>query len=237
MKYLALIGTTGPQPPDALAVMQRDLPGWIDEMNGSGRRLLGRELDFPDTSVTVRVRGGKVLTTDGPFAETKEFVAGFDLLDCADDLQAARVAGSSPVARFCPFDVRAFRGEMELGPGTAAFGSGDDSAGRPYLLMAWADAPITPRLAEECATWRDRLSSEGSLVLGGLLEDPATALAIRDRDGATELGNGSFLGLDEFIAGIEVVRAADRGQAAALAASHPLAAEEAIEVRAFYKAE
>ena len=72
MKYAVFIGSDGLPVPEARAVMQRELPAWIEEMNGRGVRLLGRELDRPQTAVTVRVRGGETLVTDGleiwPFA-------------------------------------------------------------------------------------------------------------------------------------------------------------------------
>lgn len=68
-------------------------------MDGSGARLFGRELDLPRSAVTVRVRAGETLVSDGPFAETKEFLAGFDLLDCADLDEAIDAAAKSPVAR------------------------------------------------------------------------------------------------------------------------------------------
>jgi hypothetical protein len=55
-----------------------------------------------------RLRGGKPFVTDGPFAETKEFVAGFDILECDSDEEALAIAQSHPVARFGAIEVRAF---------------------------------------------------------------------------------------------------------------------------------
>ncbi len=56
----------------------------------------------------VRVRGGKPFVTDGPFAETKEIVAGFDLLECDSDEEAQAIAAAHPVARFGAIEVRRF---------------------------------------------------------------------------------------------------------------------------------
>ena len=61
--------------------MQREIPKWVDEMNARGVRLFGPELDLSNTAATVRVRNGETLVTECPFAETKEFMAGFDLLE------------------------------------------------------------------------------------------------------------------------------------------------------------
>src|SRR5580698_3010314 len=104
MNYVTFVGTAGAPVPEALAIMQRDLPAWIEEMDGRGVRLLGRELDFPDKAMTVRVRDSETLVTDGPFAETKEFVAGFDLLDCADlDRSEERRVGKECRSRWSPY--------------------------------------------------------------------------------------------------------------------------------------
>jgi len=57
---------------------------------------------------TVRVRGGEALISDGPFAETKEQIGGFDILECASLDEALEVAGKHPVARFGAIDLRPF---------------------------------------------------------------------------------------------------------------------------------
>src|SRR5262249_16838689 len=129
MEYVAFIGTEGPMPEGPLQVMQRELPGYVERMNGRGVRLLGRELDFPEQGGTVRVRAGETLVADGPFAETKEFVAGFSLLRCADLDEAIEVMSESPVAWFHPIEIRPFRDGLLLGPSAPAFGNGDDAAG------------------------------------------------------------------------------------------------------------
>ncbi len=239
MKYVAFIGTEGPAAPEALEIMRRDLPRWIEEMDNRGVRLLGRELDFPETAATVRVRSGETLVTDGPFAETKEFVAGFDLLDCADLDEAIEVAAASPVARFHPFEIRPFKPGLRIGAGMSAFGRGDDSAGIPYLLSVWmgAAAEVPPDddvVRQESDVWRQELEARGLLVLGNALEGPEAATTLRVRDGKTQLSDGPFIATAEFIAGIDVVSCADRQQAIDLAATHPMSRYHAIEVRPFY---
>jgi hypothetical protein len=54
----------------------------------------------------VRVRNGRLLTSDGPFAETKELIVGFDLLECADLDEAIEVARAHPMARTGRLDIR-----------------------------------------------------------------------------------------------------------------------------------
>ena len=55
----------------------------------------------------MRVRSGNTLVSDGPFAEAKEVIAGFDLIDCADEAEALEIAAKHPVARFGAVEVRA----------------------------------------------------------------------------------------------------------------------------------
>jgi hypothetical protein len=63
----------------------------------------------PETAATQRVRDGKVLVTDGPFIETKECLAGFWLIDCADLDEALAWAARVPLARFGSVEVRPTR--------------------------------------------------------------------------------------------------------------------------------
>jgi hypothetical protein len=238
MNYAVFICSDGEPVPEAMAVMQAELPTWIEEMDGRGVRLLGRELDLPATAAAVRVRDGETLVTDGPFTETKEFVAGFDLFECADLDEAIEAAAKSPVSRFHPIEIRPFTDGLRLGPETSAFAREDDSAGIPYLLTMWIGE--TPArlddevVAQECEAWRQDLAARGRHVLGGALQGPDMATTLRVRDGETLLGDGPVSATDEFMAGIDVVRCADRRQAIGLAATHPIARYHAIEVRPFW---
>jgi hypothetical protein len=239
MKYLLFICSDGKTPPEDMAVMQRECPGWVEEMDGRGVRLLGRELELPETAATVRVRGGETLVSDGPFAETKEFMAGFDLLECADLDEAIEVAAKHPSAWFQTVEIRPFMDGLRLGEEASAFARGDDSAGTPYLLIMWmGGTPAAPlddeAVMDEGEAWRQDLEARGLQVLGNALEGTDTATTVRVREGETLLSDGPFIETKEFIAGIDVVSCADRQQAIALAAAHPIARYHAIEVRPFW---
>jgi hypothetical protein len=71
-------------------------------------RLLGNQLRPQTEAKVIRVRGGKPFITDGPFAETKELIAGFDVLECDSLEEAVEIASKHPVAEFGAIDVRAF---------------------------------------------------------------------------------------------------------------------------------
>jgi hypothetical protein len=72
-------------------------------------RLQGSALGPVTDATTVRVREGEVLISDGPFAEAKEQIGGFDILECADLDEALEVASKHPVARYGSIEVRPFR--------------------------------------------------------------------------------------------------------------------------------
>jgi hypothetical protein len=87
---------------------QDNIESWVSEMDGRGIRISGNRLTGVDQAITVRKRKGKVLKTDGPFAETKEWIAGFDVIDCASLDEAIEVAAKHPMARFGKIEIRPF---------------------------------------------------------------------------------------------------------------------------------
>ena len=81
---------------------------WLDDVTARGIRLDGDRLKPSREAKTVMVREGEVLVSDGPFAETKEVICGYDVLDCADIDEAVEVASRHPVAGFGKIEVRPF---------------------------------------------------------------------------------------------------------------------------------
>jgi hypothetical protein len=106
MKYLMLVCSDG-SPFDADPA-ELDATAWVDEVERRGIRIMGDRLRPPSDATTVRVRNGETLVTDGPYVETKEFIGGFDILDCADLDEAIEVASKHPIAKFGMIEVRPF---------------------------------------------------------------------------------------------------------------------------------
>jgi len=79
------------------------------QLHESGRLLAAEPLHPVETATTVRVRNGELLVTDGPFAETKEQLAGFYLIDATDLNEAIRHASKIPPARHGSIEVRPVR--------------------------------------------------------------------------------------------------------------------------------
>ena len=74
-----------------------------------GKMVAGDPLYPVETARTVRVRNGEVLRTDGPFAETKEMLAGYYMFDAADEEEAIRLAAGIPPAKYGSIEVRPVR--------------------------------------------------------------------------------------------------------------------------------
>jgi len=104
MKYLMLVcvDESIPVPAGSTAVP------WVTEMDARGVRIMGSRVRGPEDATAVRVRDGEVLQSDGPFAETKERMAGFDIIECADLDEAIEVASKHPVAQYGAIEVRPF---------------------------------------------------------------------------------------------------------------------------------
>jgi hypothetical protein len=75
-----------------------DVDPWVEEMDGRGTRLFGEVLRPPADATLVRTRNSKVLVTDGPFTEAKEWIAGIDLLEVSGLDEAVEVAAKHPMA-------------------------------------------------------------------------------------------------------------------------------------------
>ena len=103
MKYLLLICVDPSIEPDE---EPGEIEAWLERLGDS--RLIGNALRGPAAASTVRVRRRERLVTDGPFAETKEFVAGFDVIDCETREEALDIAAAHPVAKFGAVEVREF---------------------------------------------------------------------------------------------------------------------------------
>lgn len=107
MQYALLIYSAedaGPQEPEAFAA---EMQGYFDFNEQAGDKILGGEpLEGIDTASTVRVREGETVVTDGPFAETKEVLGGFYLLECDSLDEALGWAAKIPAAKHGSVEVR-----------------------------------------------------------------------------------------------------------------------------------
>jgi len=83
-----------------------DLDEWFEWAHASGAFVHGVRLLDPPEAKTVAQRGGKLLVTDGPFAETREWIAGFAIIECDSMEDAVEIAGRNPAAYYGRLELR-----------------------------------------------------------------------------------------------------------------------------------
>jgi hypothetical protein len=110
MRYLCLVYCE-PQifermPDEEKKALDRDSLAYDKELARSGHFIHADALRSVDTAVTVRVRNDRMSSTDGPFAETKEHLGGFILIEAVDMDEAKRVACGIPMAKYGSIEVR-----------------------------------------------------------------------------------------------------------------------------------
>jgi hypothetical protein len=87
-------------------VTMQDYVDYAHRIHANGNYVAGEALEPTSRATTVRVRNGKTLTTDGPFAETKEQLGGFLLIEAHDLAEAIRIAADFPGSRYGSVEVR-----------------------------------------------------------------------------------------------------------------------------------
>jgi hypothetical protein len=113
MKYLMLVSLDpgldpGREEGDDDLTGTIDVDDWVTKYDGAGVRLIGGPVRMAEDATSVTRREGKLLVTDGPFAESREWIVGFDVLECADLDEAIKVAAEHPMAVRGRLELRAF---------------------------------------------------------------------------------------------------------------------------------
>ncbi|TRV81492.1 hypothetical protein FKN01_03305 [Streptomyces sp. 130] len=230
MKYVLFIATDPAGEP-----ADENPQAWAEKWNGRGVRLEGMPLKPVEETSTVRVRGSDILVTDGPFAETAEWIAGYDLLEAADLDEAIEVAASHPMATAGRIEVRPVA-PIDHGPGTDNVPhEGDAPASRFLALMRTDPAapPYTPDPAEVAAWVRDGLAS-GRYLGGEHLSPVEDATLVRRRGGELLIADGAYADVPEWVTGIVFVDG-DREQALEYVGRCPMARSGLVELREFWQ--
>ncbi|SHG04701.1 Uncharacterized conserved protein [Kaistia soli DSM 19436] len=113
MRYLCLVIVDparfeGLTAEDHRAITAESL-AYDDELAARGILVAAHALDEPPTATTIHVRDRETFYTDGPFAELKEHIGGFILIEAADQAEALSIAAAIPMARYGRIEVRAVR--------------------------------------------------------------------------------------------------------------------------------
>jgi hypothetical protein len=241
MKYMLLIyGTENAWTEDERKACMIKSLGICDGLAARGKFLGASRLQSVKTAASVRVRDGRALVTDGPFAETTEQLGGYYVLDLADLDEAIAVAARLPPAAKGTVEIRPLVELDGLPPGRPlAAGEGSRT---PFLLLCYDDeaaweAAGPQALAEaraEAAALARRLADEGRYLSASPLHPAATATCVRVRDGRRVITDGPFAETHEVLGGYYLILAEDRATALRLAAQHPGARLGAVEVRPLF---
>ena len=113
MKFMLLIyndpSLLGSLPEGRADEMMRNCISHADELREMGHLHDSQQLEDPETAKTVRIRNGRVTTTDGPFAEVKEMLGGFNLIEAENMDEAVRIAAEFPWASTGCVEIRPVR--------------------------------------------------------------------------------------------------------------------------------
>lgn len=211
---------------------QASLAAWVDQTISRGVNLHGSRLRPASDATTVKVRRGELLVGDGPFAETKEQVAGYDILECSDLGEAVEWATKHPTAQIGAIEVRPLYGDQpprglpELAPGK-----------RRYMMLVCTDPAVDPHELEQITPvepWVEEMGGRGARRYGSQLGEPARARTVRVRDGHALVTDGPFAETKEQIAGFDILDCADLDEAIEIADKHPMARHGMLEVRPFW---
>jgi hypothetical protein len=246
MKYMLIHAVDESRVGELPPHIETELTAWAEEMVGRGIELDGARLFPTSDATTVRVPDGDVQVTDGPFAETKEQIAGYDVLDCADLDTAIAVAAAHPTLHVGAIEVRAFDDGMPTPevPETVADGM------RRYLMLVCADMrramaattaqtpspdlwdppePELPDAEDDVERW---IADAGPRrIYGWPLQLPSQAVTVRRVDGRVVTTDGPFAETKEQVAGFDLLECRDLDDAISVAAGHPVAGGGALEIR------
>ena len=219
--------------PEQSAAIGPATDSWVPQMEGVRRE--GAPLGPVRETAVVRVRAGEMLVSDGPFAETKEQIAGYDVVECASMNEAVEAAAKHPVAAFGAVEVRPFSPE--------GWRRSPERSGPEYMMIHRVDVTAEVAPAENCTVpgfpaakalqaWLDETQARGTNLAGGRLEPPSAARTVRVRDGEVLVSDGPFAETKEQVAGLNVLACPSLAQAVEIAAQHPTARTGTLELRA-----
>lgn len=217
------------------AEIQEVLDSWLNETMSSGVNLQGSRLRPTSDATTVRVRRDEVTLTDGPFTETKEQVAGYDIVECPSMEEALAWAAKHPTALIGSIEVRPLYEQVDK-----AVLPDEKPTTKRYMLIVCVDETIELS-PEEIAgigpatdAWVTEAQGKGMRLFGSRLTGADEARTLRISDGDVIVTDGPFAETKEQIAGIDVFECADLDVALDFAARHPVATFGALEVRPFW---
>jgi hypothetical protein len=206
---------------------------WIEK----GLMLSGEGLDRSSTATTVRVRGGERMITDGPFAESKEQLGGYYVVDVDGIDDAIELAARIPAARVGAIEVRPVMNYEAVGSEVPVWRT--EAKAKKYMLTLWGDESAweswsPEELQQNMKLWEeyDREATAAGVLLGGEgLEPSPTAKTVRVRDDERIVSDGPFAETKEQLGGFYLLDCKNLDHAIEWAAKVPVPDGEPVEVR------
>ncbi|WP_020468786.1 YciI family protein [Zavarzinella formosa] len=213
-----------------------------EELAAQGKFIATSPLQPITTAATVRVRDGRTLITDGPFAETTEHLGGYFVLDLADIDEAIEIASRLPPINKGTAEIRPLLSIDGLPPARPFPVGSVDPNGTPYMLICYddetkwreADSSVLREAMVEAALLARRLSDAGKYLNASPLQSASTAACVRVRDGKRQVTAGPFAETHEVLGGFYLILAESHEAALRVAAQHPGARLGSVEVRPLF---
>lgn len=210
-----------PHDPDRFAAMGR----FSAELASRGILRRGAPLASESDAATVRVRDGRAFVSDGPFAESKEVIGGFWIIDVAGRDEALEIARRCPHARSAAVEVHAVASRHLYT---------DSERGTPFVFVFRVEPglsdPDGAKLREMLA-FSEGLERDGQMIETAPLKVDPRPARIEPRGGKVLVTDGPFAESKEGVGGYGLVRVADRPTAIELAKRYPHARWGPIELR------
>ena len=187
--------------------------------------VLRRGAPLVDEATCVRVQQGKTLVSDGPFAESKEFVGGFWIIEASGRDEAIEIAGRTPHAHGGVVEVHPVRWRQTVE---------DPGNGTPFMMVFAHEPGLTdPEGAKirEMLDFTEVLKRDGKFLETAPLAAEPLVARVETRGGKTLVTDGPFAEAKETVGGYALVRVAGRDEAVELAKRYPHAKWGTVEVR------
>jgi hypothetical protein len=200
----------------------------------------GHPLQSVNNAKTLRWKGGKVVVTDGPFAETKEQLGGLGVLEARDMDHAVQLMSRHPSLRLGPFEIRPLDEPMTERCAAVTAAPYPEVHGTKVVCLGCSNEAVwnglskedQDALIEECMAYDKVLRKYGHYVDGAALQAAATAKTLRSQGGKVMVTDGPYAETKEQIGGVAILEFVNMEQAVEAWSKHPcLRMGDALELR------
>jgi hypothetical protein len=201
---------------------------------------VGEALQSSRAAKTLRSKGGKVIVTNGPYAETKEQLGGLGVIEARDLDHAVALMANHPAIRFGAIEIRPIDGELTERCQPKSDNTDAQARGMKFVCLGYGDENTwnamsnseREGLIEECMAYDEVLRKYGLSVGGVALQSDRTAKTLRSRGGRVVVTDGPYAETKEQLGGIAINKFTDIDRALEAWLKHPcLRVGDVLEIR------